>query len=321
MRKTRNIFLIVTLFLAAAFMSPERASAEIIDKVLVVVNDEIITQGEIDRILLPIYHRYSADYADQELVERLQVARRNVLETLINDKLLLAEARKREIKVKPKEVQAKIDEVKKRFATDEEFKTALQSENMLLSDFERTFRDRLMIDKVIDEEVRRRVYISPNEALSYYEKHRDKFTGTKRIKARSILIRVSETMPPEEALPRAKEILGRLEEGGNFALLAGEYSDGPYASKGGDMGWVVEGDLLQGANEVLFNLEENEISGILETPLGYHIFKADEVITPEPLEFREVKKQVEHVLYGMKVEEELGRWIKRLKENAYIAFR
>lgn len=297
------------------------AFGEVVDKILIIVNDEIITQGEVDRILYPIYEQYKLLYSGEELIGKIDNARRNVIDRLIMDKLLFGEAVKRDIKIDEKELKDRIAEIRKRYSTDREFEEALLKENVSMNELEKMHRERLMIDKLIDEEIRKRISISPHEVLSYYEANKTSFSEPKRAKLWSILIKVTKERTDEEASELAKQILTRIEAGGDFSSLAKEYSDGPYKDNGGDMGWVEEGDLMDKINKVVFALKAGEVSGIINTSLGYHIFKAEEVVESKEKEFREVKNTIEQYLYKQKVEKYLSEWVEQLKKNAYIAFK
>lgn len=308
----------VYLFL---FFSAFLSRAEVVDKILVVVNDEVITQGDLDRILYPIYMQYRDLYSNEELAAKLDEVRRNVLERMIQDKLLLCEARKINIEAEKSEVDEKISELKKRFTTTQEFKETLESENITLGELEKKYTERIMIDKLVDLEIRRRVAFSPSEILAYYEAHKKDFEEPEKVKLETILIRFNDGRSEEEARSLAEGILMRLQEGGDFSLLAKEYSDGPYRDSGGDMGWVKKGELMETIDSLVFDLDKGEISGVLETNLGFHIFKVEDK-TPENVpEFQQVKNKIEQIIFNKKFEEKFGRWLEELKKNAYIAFR
>lgn len=308
----------VYLFL---FFSAFLSRAEVVDKILVVVNDEVITQGDLDRILYPIYMQYRDLYSNEELAAKLDEVRRNVLERMIQDKLLLCEARKINIEAEKSEVDEKISELKKRFTTTQEFKETLESENITLGELEKKYTERIMIDKLVDLEIRRRVAFSPSEILAYYEAHKKDFEEPEKVKLETILIRFNDGRSEEEARSLAEGILMRLQEGGGFSLLAKEYSDGPYRDSGGDMGWVKKGELMETIDSLVFDLDKGEISGVLETNLGFHIFKVEDK-TPENVpEFQQVKNKIEQIIFNKKFEEKFGRWLEELKKNAYIAFR
>jgi len=295
--------------------------AEVVDKIIVIVNDEIITQGEVDRILSPMYQQWKMAHTDEELAKKIDEARFKVLQRLINDKLLFSEAKRTEIEVTDEDVQLRIEEVKKRFANEEEFKMNLLRENITLGELEKKYKERIMIDKLINTEIRGRISVAPSEVTEYYRTHKDEFREPKKVKVRSILIRVDERRPAEKALEKSKEILARLEEGGDFSLLAKEYSEGPYRDKGGDMGWVKENELMTRINDVLFKLDKDEMSGIVKTNLGFHIFRIDDVSASRVMKFHESKNLVERHIFNKKMDEKLGQWLEKLREDAYIAFK
>lgn len=319
MRKNRVIFL--TVFVLLFIFLNQSGFGIVVDKVLVIVNDEIITQGDLERILFPVYQRYRMQYTDEELAGVMEETRRSVLMRLIQDKLLLSEARRKKIEVTEEEVQKKTAEMRKRFRTEEEFEIALAQEDLILSELEKKHRERIMIDKLIDSEIRGGISVSPSEIMAFYEKNKDLLKEPRQVKIRSILIRVNDARSEEEARKLAEELLGRLAEGGDFALLAKTYSEGPYADSGGDMGWVKEGELMARINDLVFELDENEISGILKTDLGFHIFMAEEKKISKPRSFSEARERIEQILYNQKVQEKLNNWMEELKQNAYIAFR
>lgn len=313
---------VIFLLLVACFILPARYSnAEVVDRIAVIVNDEIITQGEVDKILYNVYKQLKVQYSEEELEEKIDDARTNLVKTLIEDRLLLSEAKRRNIEVDDKEVDEKMNEIRDNFKSEEEFRNALTADNITISELEKRYKERIMRDKLIDVEIRGRISVSPQEVVEFYKGHKEEFKDSEKIKLRSILIRVTGERPREEALKLAQTILVRLEEGGDFALLAERYSEGPYASSGGDLGWIRNGELMNRINDIVFTLNDNEISGIIETNLGFHIFKAEDREEPRELDLYEVKDQIEQMIYSQKTNDKLRSWVDRLKENAYIAFR
>ena len=119
----------------------------------------------------------------------------------------------------------------------------------------------------------------------------------------------------------AKDIVARLNAGSDFVVLAKMYSEGPYAERGGDMGWVKEGELMGAINDLIFSMQPGEISGTLKTNLGLHIFMVEESREPEKIGFIRAKPEIERIVINHKLEKKLSVWIERLKKNAYIAFR
>jgi len=319
MPKHGKSFLIAVIFLFFFRILP--SFPEVVDKILVVVNDEIITQGEIDRIMLPIYAQYKGMYAGRELEEEIEAARQRVLAGMVDDKLLLIEAKRKETEVTDKEVEKKVEKAKSRFATEEDFVMALAQDNMVLSELKERFKERVMIEKFVDSEIRGKILISPSELLDFYKSNLSEFQDPPKAKAKSILVKINRERSKQDALRVAEQVLYRLKEGGNFELLAKQFSDGPYAEAGGEMGWIEKGKLLEEIDSLIFSMEKGELSGILETNIGFHILMVEDKIDARTREFIEEKDGIEQFLYGKKRAVRLRRLIDRLKESAYIVFK
>jgi len=311
----------IAFLLAVSFMISFPLHAEVVDRILVIINEEIITQGEIDRMLVPVYERYQKEYEGEELIERLDAVRRGIVQNLIKDKLLLSEAKRRNIEVDQLEIDAKIEEVRKRFATQTEFEMALEKENLIISELEKKYKERFMIDKIVQVQIGRNITVSPNEMITFYEENKTLFKEPEKVKVRTILIRINDELPEEKASKTTAEIHRRLLEGCNFELLAKEYSQGPYKDRGGDMGWIKKGELMDELNEMIFSMEKDEISSPIKTRLGFHIFMVEDKMEPSIKDFSEAKDRIEKALYNSKIEGKLREWVEELKKNAYIAFK
>lgn len=312
---------LITLFVLLSIFAPALSHAQVIDKIRVIVNEQIITQGDIDRILAPAYAQYRTTYSGIELNEKISAAERSVLEGLIRDKLLLTEAKRKTIEITDQELEAKISDVRKKFSGEKEFRQALRQEKMSTKEFEKMQTERLMIEKLIDATVMPKLSISPGEVLSYYESNRAEFSEPRKVRLGSILVRIKKERSENEAMTLAQKILFRLRQGSDFGLLARQYSDGPFADSGGDMGWVEEGQLMDRINSLVFDMDDAEISGILRTKLGLHLFKVEEIKEAKTKEFEDEKERIEAIIFNKKREERLRQYIEELKENAYIAFR
>ena len=318
LKKTKFLYLAVYLFFLCCACG---ARAEVLDKIVVIVNDDVITQSEVDKILLPLYEQYRNLYGASELAEKIGAARRGVIERLISDRILLGEAKKRKIEVGDAEIEAKVRELRNRFSSEEEFKAAMIQEGLRLNELEKRFRERLTIEKFVNSAVMGKISVSPTEILEYYKSHKPEFKNPLKVKLKAILIKISEDRPRDEALKVAQKALYRLKEGGDFGLLAKQYSDGPYSDKGGDMAWVEKGQLIARMDALVFDMQVGEISGILETELGFHLFRVEDRVEESEKSFAEEKEEIEQFLISGKRQVKLGQLVAGLKENAYIAFR
>lgn len=309
--------LIFTILITAFIFNSARG--EVVDKIAVIVNNEIITQSEIDRASEPIYEQYRAVYYGDELVKKLEEARQGVIEQLIEDKLVLSEAKRLNIEVDERDVEEKLEEIKRRFNSTEEFETAIRSQNLTVKDLKTRYKEQLMGRKLINEKVGSKIIISPIEIQDYYNAHINSYVQSEELGLRNILIRPKKGLEVQQALNLAKDILKRIREGGDFEALAKEYSEGPNAKEGGLMGYVKKGDLLPEIENVVFNMKAGDISDVIQTSLGYHIFKVEEKKERRTFDLSEVRHDVEDAIFREKIKGKVKGWIEGLKKNAYIA--
>ncbi len=309
------------ILIMLGFLTAAPLYAEVVDKIAVVVNNEFITQSEIDRQLEPVYEQYRTIYSGDELAKKLEEARQNIIGQLIDDKLILSEAKKLNIEVDDKDVEERVSEVKKQFNSQAEFEKALEEQGLTLKELRKRYKENIMSRRLIDQKIGSKVLVSPIEINEYYEKHIKEYLQPEEISLSNILLRPKKDVEVEKTLGLAKEILRRIREGGDFANLARKYSEGPNAKEGGLMGYVKKGDLLPEIEAVVFGLKEGETSDVIQTSLGYHIFKVEEKKERKIRELSEVQHKVEEAVFREKVRTRLVGWIEGLKNNAYIAFK
>lgn len=316
-------FRVFLILISAVFLfNPSDFSAEVVDRIVVVVNNEIITQREVDVLLGPIYAQYRTMYGGEELIQKLEEARENILRQLIEDRLVLSEAKKQNIVVEEKEIDPKIDELKKKVGSEADLEDMLNVQNLTLNELRARYREKMMIRKLIDQKVGTKIIITPLEVKNYYNTHKDEFLQPEEIKLRTILIKPKKEQGGEEgAIQLMRDILKRIREGCDFSGLAKEYSDAPGASEGGLMGYIKKGDLLPQIENIVFNLKEDGTTGIIQSSLGYHIFKVEEKKQPRTMELPEVRQDIEELIYREKANEKLKGWLGSLAKSAYIEFK
>ena len=142
---TRSFLILAILF---SISNSSQLHATVIDKIKAVVNNEVITQSEIDRLLYPIYMRYKEIYHGGELEEKLAEASNEILNQLIEDRLLSSEAKKQGIKVDEKEIDQKIENLKSRFSGENSLVKMLHEQNLTIKDLRERYRNQIMIEKV-----------------------------------------------------------------------------------------------------------------------------------------------------------------------------
>jgi peptidyl-prolyl cis-trans isomerase D len=152
--------------------------------------------------------------------------------------------------------------------------------------------------------------IGPRDIEDYYNRNREaRFHQQKSIKLRHILLRSSGGDAAQKTAARAKAeaALAELRAGKNFADVARQYSEDPGASQGGDLGWINRGQLMPSLDQAIFALKKGEVSGVLESPLGYHIFKAEDVKEEKLTDLKEATPEIVKSLRGEKGKSEALR--------------
>ncbi len=315
----KSFFWAALIFVSAAFPGAAR-SAEVVDRILAIVNDEIVTEQELQIVMAPVIAQYRTMYTGQEYEEKTAAARKEFLEKVINDKLILGEAKRKQVIVKDPEVDEMMADVRNKFPSREAFLRAIEDQGLTEKKLWNRFRDQLMTQKLVAYEVKSKVSVSPGEVNEYYKGHSLDFVQNDRVHLQHILIRTS-SRPEEEAKTLAENLLSQLEAGRSFEELAQLNSDGAEASEGGDMGWVEKGQLMGEIDEKVFALEQGQIAGPVKSSLGYHIFKVLERNRFSVKPLAEVRGQVQDVLFKEKLDERLESWMRSLKKNAYISIR
>ena len=312
---------------AAAFLlcaaAPPRAQAEIKEQIVAVVNDEIITYSELEKILAPVFEQYEQSYSGAELFTMLQQARRDVLSHLVEERLILQEAKRLKIQEQlgdefAKEVEGASAAVKARFPSAEEFEKTLARQGFTMESYRAQEERRALVRAMLIKEVSSRCSVSPAEIVAYYEGHPEEFTEGEMIHVSQILIKETPEKPAE-AERLAREILARLEAGEPFAELAKKHSDCPYARKGGDWGFIGRGHWNRELEDAAFALAPGSRSGIVRSPLGYHLIAVHEKQPASVKSLSDVYRDVEEKLFREKVGVKRGEWIARLRKKAYLS--
>lgn len=312
---------VLAVCLFAMLAVPSLLRPETLDKIMVVVNNEVITQGEIDKMLGPAYQHYKSMYQGDELIRKLDDTRQAILAQLIDEKLVLSEARKKSIEVDEKDVAKKMEEAQSRFGAKELFEKALAEQRLTPKELKNRFRDQLMARKLIDEHVGSRIIITPVDVSEYYKEHPEEFTQPEEVSIRCILIRATKDRTLAQSAELAARIREQLGNGADFGDLAKAYSEGPGASDGGMMGYKRRGDLLPDIENAVFGLKEGDVSEPVRSSLGIFIFKVDQKRAAKTMTFSEARRFIEEAIYKEKAKEKMKAWVENLKKHAYIAFK
>ena len=309
------------VFAAFILMSSQAFSAEVVERILAVVNDEIVTEQDLEIAMAPILAQYKTVYAGAEYEEKVKGARQEFLKKVIEDKLVLSQARRRQVIVKDNDVDEMMADVRNKFPSREVFLKAIEEQGLTEKKLWNRFRDQLLMQRLVAYEVRSRVAVSPGEVNEYYKAHAEEFSQGDRARLQQILIRAGGARSEEEAKTFADQLVEKIKGGESFEELAKSYSEGAEAKEGGEMGWIEKGQLMGEIDAQVFTLESGQVTPPIKSSLGYHLFKVVErqKVSVKPL--AEVRDLIQDKIFREKMRERLESWIESLKKNAYISVR
>ena len=285
-----------------------------------IVNGTVITKEDFNREMSRAEEQIASMGKTLNDSQRSEI-KEEVLKNLINLELLYQASKENGIKVDEKTVNEQMEKLKARFPSEKEFKDAFSkkklSEAMVISQIGRG----MAIQKLIDEKVIQKIMISDEETKAYYDSHPDFFKEPEQVQASHILIKVepkADESQKAEARKKLETIQQKLQEGGDFAALAKEFSEGPSNVKGGDLGYFRRGQMVKPFEEAAFALEPGKVSGIIETNFGYHLIKTIDKKPEAIIPYKDIKDKLEQYLKQEKVKNEIKLFIDKLREKAKV---
>jgi parvulin-like peptidyl-prolyl isomerase len=303
-------------------MYPLSVYGQVVNKVVAIVNDEVITQQDVEQLKAILYAQYVQEYKGDELLEKMEELRKDLLRQMIDDKLVLSRAKELNIKATEAEIDERLQYIKSGFPSEEAFNETLKTQGVTVGNLKDRYRDQIMMKKVVELEIKSRVSVLPSEIAKYYDEHREEFKSSdEKYKVRHILIKAEDDVGFELAKVEIDELYSKIKEGYDFSELAKQYSQGPNKEQGGDMGYISRGEMLKELDEVTFSLRPGEFSMPVKSKLGYHIFKVEDIANSGYLSLENVKQDIEKLLYQQKLKEKLEEWLGELRSRAYISIK
>jgi len=179
----------------------------------------------------------------------------------------------------------------------------------------------LAIRGLIDKEVADKIVVTEEETKAYYTDNPRFFKKPEQVKASHILIKVEPTADDAAkaaARKKIEDVRKKLADGGDFAELAKEYSEGPSGPRGGDLGYFGRGQMVKPFDDAVFAMQVNQVSEVVETRFGYHLIKVYDKKPEETLAYAEVKDRISERLKREKIQKGAQGYVENLKKDAKI---
>lgn len=272
--KMKKIILLPLLLLLGLSALPLQAAFEEIDGIAAVVDDDVITRGELNLRLKTLVKQL------QQKGTRLPpmpVLQRQLLERMIVEKLQLAQAKMLGITVGDEELNKIIENIAAQNKMSlMQFREALQGEGIAFSNFRENIRNEVIITRLRNNQVVKRVNVSPQEIDNLLETQRRQQAKSEELHLQHLLIALPTDASPEQIAAgkeKAAQLLGELRAGADFTNMAISHSAGPKALEGGDIGWRRLAQLPVAFAKALNNVPVGGITEPVRSSSGFHLLK------------------------------------------------
>ena len=295
-------------------------SAVLLDRIVATVNDEVITWSELVNVIKVEGKSFLDDVSDEEEKKRLKELERPFLNNLIEKKLQVQEARKAGLGVSSPEIDDAIAEIRNKYDLSEEtFLNSLKAEQMTMEDYRTRLATQIMVQKVVNFEVRTKIVISDKEIEEYYKTNKAKLVGKEQFRIRQIFLAVPDDGQKASVESKANDLYRRITEGEDFTMLASEFSEDPSREFGGDLGYISRGSALQEVEDMAISLNIGDFSKPFWSSAGLHIIKLEDRIEGGTLQRN--KENIKERLVQKAFESKYHEWMAGLREKAYIEIR
>ena len=315
----RSVFSIVVILMVFYIPAGAGTTASPDDK-MAVVNSTVITRKELNREI-KIFKDQLARSGNQIPDLQLEAIKPKILESLVEQELLLQESRKKGVTVLPEEVEKQFSTVRNRYPTKEEFIEAITRIDLTEDELRKKISKVFAINLFVNNQIIDKITATDEEAKSYYDSHRDIFKQPAQVKASLILIKLDLYADKEKTAATEKKIKiiqEKLEAGEDFAELAKQYSEDPSSVKGGDLGYFSRGQTMKSIEDIAFALKPNDVSDAVQTPIGLQIIKVFDKKPEKNPSYEEVKDRIIVQVRKEKIQKELGQYVNKLKGAAKI---
>ena len=300
---------LLLLFLA------DLSSAVIMDKVLATVNNEVVTLSDYRMFIRKMDSSAPGDAVSEYLLRRL-----------IEEKLILQEARNAGMDVSEEEVSRRLAELGRQTGhSPDDLQQMLAGEGLTGVEYRKLVRESIMSLKITDREVNAKVIVKPEEIRQFYENNLRLFqTSPEKVLVQAIYLKIGENASLTEITDlkiKSLRLYAELQRGESFETMAMRYADESLRKQAEVLGEFERGMLIPALDNMIFSLRESEISKPVWTRDGVYILRAVKKIPPTYTPIETVREQIRERLQEEKRVAQFNDWMTRLWERSSIVIR
>jgi len=302
--------LLGALLLSSTFVNLVRSEI-VIDAVVAIVGDEIVTQSDLDRLALNT--RESGRKEDRSVL----------IHRLIEERLILREVRRKRVSVSDAELEFALNDIesRNRFPNRAAFKKAVASENQSWNKYVKDLENQLLILKLLSREVNININVNEEAVRRHYDTYSDQYRLPDRVHLSRLLLRGGSEASEEKRKQVEEKLAGiysEIKKGTPFADLVKQYSEGPRRGQAGDLGFFNRGDLAPEIEQIVSGLKAGAVSPPHHSTQSVQIFKVVAREAGRKQDFESVKKEIEERLLSEQRAKLQEQWIAGLFEQTYV---
>ncbi len=274
------------------------------DKIVAIVNNEVITQKDLNDFFNYMSLQLSREYKGAQLEDKISSMKQEMVDRLIEDRLILQEAKKEKIDIEPSRIKFKIDEIRQRYKSDTEFQEDLMRQGLNQADIERKIREQFLMFSLLEKKVRSKIKIQPSEVTAFYEGNKKDFVLGEEREVEAFAL-------DNEDL--ATSFSYNLRNGSRVEELASRY---PYTV---NRVTLLRGEgISRNLEEIVFKLGINEVSSVLKIEDKYYVFRLLSINPSRQLTLIQSQDKIQAYLFERRMQKEMLNWLDDLKKKSYI---
>ncbi len=298
------------------------ASAAQVEKIVAVVGSDVATLYDLDRAIAPYMSEINKSPNKEQKYKEVKA---EMLDRIVNNLLLKQAIEQTKIPVTNDEVARAIKNIlAQNNTTIEALKAELVSKGISYESYKDDIKQNIQRVKFMNQEIGSRVKISDQDMKDYYQKHMDEFGGRQSAHIAQIVLPFDEGTTKEKAQilkTKAQDIVNLARSGTSFASLAKQYSKGPNAEKGGDLGVVDPSHLLPEIAAALEKMGTGQISDPIVSTAGIHIIDLIDRAKASEGDFEKMKDAIYNKMYDQRVADELNQYLADARKKTYVEIR
>lgn len=299
------------------------ADVAVVEEIVCKVNGDIITRSELERDKREAENEFRREnLTGRALQEAVSNATRNLLRDRIDHLLLVQKGKELDLKVDA-DVAKQLADIQRRsgISDPEKFQQYVHEQTgMPYEDYKNETKNRVLVDRVIQQEVSRKIQFKREDLEKYYNEHKSEFQRNERIFLQEIFVSTEgkDGSGIAAAERKAKDLSARAKKGEKFSELAQTGSDDANAANGGEMPAMQKGDLDKRVEDAVWEQPRGFVSDPIKVEKGYFIFKVLEHQKAGLAGFEEVTNEIENKLYQPKMDPAIRAFLTKLRTDAFL---